>query len=83
MEFGTINNLKLPLFYLDKLSSYDVIIPNTDSCISSKLHAVMINVLSKSHHYNCRGRMLFASQKKIGLLWLQGFLSRAQLFKTF
>ena len=75
-EFGTINNLKLPLFYLDKLASYDVIIPNTDSSISSKLPAVMINVLTKSHPYNCRGRMLFASQKEFGLLWLQAFLSR-------
>ena len=48
-EFGTINNLKLPLYYFAKLASYDVIIPNTDSSISSKLPAVTINVLNKSH----------------------------------
>ena len=60
-EFDAINSLKLQPFYLDKLSSYDVIIPNTNSSISSKVYAVMINVLSKYHPYDCRGRMLFAS----------------------
>ena len=63
-EFGKINNLKLPLLYLDKLASYDVIIPNNDSSISTKLPTVMINVLTKSHRDNCRGRILLPRRRK-------------------
>ena len=69
IKFSAISRKLLTTFAFNKLSSYDGIIPGTDSKISWKLPISLPNTHTKFKHYSCSGTVFILINRWRHITW--------------
>ena len=64
IKFSAISSKLLTTFVFNKLSSYDVTIPGTDSKITWKLPISLPNISTKFKHYRCSGTVFILTNSQ-------------------